>query len=128
MIKNKIDKEDLSRLKKDDIIWMKVIDIDYEAIPIRMVKDVDTNKNIIYYEKFGYGGVKIAPFSFINKIIELYRNKPSIEKEFKLTDVYLREGGEYSLYCCEWAENTANYEMRKEGCFAHSHGCNKKEQ
>jgi hypothetical protein len=37
-----------------------------------------------------------------------------------------REGGRYSLYCFEcgeWVPNTANYEMQREGCFAHSHSC-----
>lgn len=37
-----------------------------------------------------------------------------------------KAGGPYSLYCTEckvWFPNTANYEMRKEGCIAHSHIC-----
>ena len=36
------------------------------------------------------------------------------------------KGGAYSLYCTNcgrWIPNTANHEMRKEGCFAHSHIC-----
>lgn len=39
-----------------------------------------------------------------------------------------KEGGPYSLYCetCHsWVPNTANSEMKKEGCFAHSHSCTK---
>lgn len=37
-----------------------------------------------------------------------------------------RFGGPFSLYCyaCNvWVPNTANYEMRKEGCYSHSHFC-----
>lgn len=40
--------------------------------------------------------------------------------------VHLKRGGPYSLYCekCHcWIPNTANHEMKKEGCFAHSHVC-----
>ena len=40
--------------------------------------------------------------------------------------VELRKGGPYSLFCTEchmWVLNTANYEMKKEGFFAHSHVC-----
>ena len=40
--------------------------------------------------------------------------------------VHRRSGGPRSLYCydCgEWVANTANYEMQREGCFAHSHIC-----
>ena len=40
--------------------------------------------------------------------------------------VIQKEGGPYSLYCtnCKvWIANTANYEMKKEGFFAHSHVC-----
>jgi len=36
------------------------------------------------------------------------------------------KGAKYSLYCktCDsWVPNTANYEMKKEGCVAHSHSC-----
>ena len=43
-----------------------------------------------------------------------------------MSDVRPREGGRYSLYCysCEtWVPNTANHEMRGEGCYAHSHSC-----
>lgn len=37
-----------------------------------------------------------------------------------------KSGGPYSLFCTDcktWVPNTANAEMRKEGCFAHSHIC-----
>ena len=37
-----------------------------------------------------------------------------------------RPNGPYSLYCfsCnQWVPNTANSEMKKEGCFSHSHSC-----
>ena len=37
-----------------------------------------------------------------------------------------KDGGPYSLFCtnCQkWIPNTANYEMKKEGFFAHSHIC-----
>ena len=37
-----------------------------------------------------------------------------------------KEGGPYSLFCTDcktWVPNTANAEMRKEGCFSHSHIC-----
>lgn len=37
-----------------------------------------------------------------------------------------RKGGGYSLYCFDcgtWVPNTANYEMKREGAFAHSHAC-----
>lgn len=43
-----------------------------------------------------------------------------------MSNVKPREGGPYSLYCydCgEWVPNTANAEMGKEGCYAHSHWC-----
>lgn len=49
-------------------------------------------------------------------------------KEIK-TGVLPREGGKTSLFCYDcntWIENTANYEMRKEGYFAHSHVCKKR--
>lgn len=39
-----------------------------------------------------------------------------------------REGGPYSLFCygCDkWVPNTANHEMIKEGCYAHSHSCSR---
>ena len=42
------------------------------------------------------------------------------------SNVVQKEGGPYSLYCtsCKrWIPNTANYEMKKEGCIAHSHQC-----
>ena len=42
------------------------------------------------------------------------------------SNVIIKEGGPYSLYCTSchrWIPNTANYEMLKEGCFAHSHFC-----
>ena len=40
-----------------------------------------------------------------------------------------KSGGPYSLFCttCRvWVPNTANYEMKKEGFFAHSHVCGRK--
>ncbi len=40
--------------------------------------------------------------------------------------VHPKPGGPYSLYCerCHcWIPNTANYEMMKEGVYAHSHCC-----
>jgi len=47
-----------------------------------------------------------------------------------MNDIYSKviekSGGPYSLYCtsCKrWIPNTANAEMRKEGCIAHSHFC-----
>lgn len=41
-----------------------------------------------------------------------------------------KEGGPYSLFCTDchkWIPNTANYEMKKEGFFAHSHICKLKQ-
>ena len=75
------------------------------------------------------------------------KNSGQIEKEFqdavddylayckakrktKHEDVKTREGGRYSLFCynCRrWIPNTANYEMRKEGAYSHSHACSKLE-
>jgi hypothetical protein len=52
----------------------------------------------------------------------------SKKKVIAYENVHPKEGGEYSLYCytCNrWIPNTANYEMKKEGCFAHSHSCSK---
>ena len=43
-----------------------------------------------------------------------------------MSDVRPRKGGPYSLYCYDcgvWIPNTANSEMRKEGCFSYSHVC-----
>ena len=40
--------------------------------------------------------------------------------------VHPKSGGPYSLYCerCHcWVPNTANYEMRREGYYSHSHIC-----
>ena len=42
------------------------------------------------------------------------------------SDVVLRPGGPYSLYCKScgcWVPNTASTEMKKEGMWAHSHCC-----
>ena len=42
------------------------------------------------------------------------------------SNVIPKDGGPFSLFCtsCKrWVPNTANAEMRKEGCFAHSHFC-----
>ena len=42
------------------------------------------------------------------------------------SNVIPKPGGPYSLYCTSchrWIPNTANYEMKKEGVFAHSHFC-----
>jgi len=44
----------------------------------------------------------------------------------KYSDVRPREGGPYSLFCytCKrWIPNTANYEVSREGGFAHNHFC-----
>jgi len=43
-----------------------------------------------------------------------------------MSDVRLRDGGPYSLYCYDcgrWIPNTANAEMQKEGAYAHGHYC-----
>lgn len=42
------------------------------------------------------------------------------------SNVELRKGGKYSLFCytCErWIPNTANTEMKNDGYFAHGHCC-----
>lgn len=39
-----------------------------------------------------------------------------------------KSGGPWSLFCTDcgvWTPNTANYEMKKEGFYAHSHSCNR---
>lgn len=44
----------------------------------------------------------------------------------KYSNVIKMSGGPYSLFCtsCKrWIPNTANAEMRKEGCIAYSHFC-----
>lgn len=43
-----------------------------------------------------------------------------------MTDVRLKKGGPYSLYCYDckrWIPNTANHEMRREGSYSHKHIC-----
>ena len=37
--------------------------------------------------------------------------------------VVMRDGRLYCTKCHCWVPNTANAEMRKEGCYAHSHVC-----
>lgn len=44
----------------------------------------------------------------------------------KYSHVIEKSGGPFTLYCtsCKrWIPNTANAEMRKEGCYAFSHFC-----
>ena len=39
-----------------------------------------------------------------------------------------KNGGPWSLFCTDcgtWTPNTANYEMKKEGVYAHSHRCDR---
>ena len=67
-------------LKNNDVVWLKFIN-EYEVTPIRIVKIIRNESacDDIYYEKFGAWGINPLNISYINAILELYKNKPEVE-------------------------------------------------